>query len=166
MNGDAELLRLLTGSVVLVGNAVPLRDLSEEIESFDTVIRMNDAYSLPSGLVGRRTDIAIVGAAKAMKERKWRSVCPVFLVSAGHFEEGFPVITTPPSRYITMTTGMRSVLWLERNFKGAWALAGFSAGAARAAYTSPVHRAASGYESEEMLRLRREGRFIEGGLIQ
>ena len=46
--------------VAIVGNLTPSKDLSEEIDNHDIVIRINHFYNYDSGLVGKKVDMVFV----------------------------------------------------------------------------------------------------------
>ena len=55
-------------TVALVGNAIPNRDCSAEIDSADVVIRLNNFYNYDSGRVGRKTDCLVLNGIAALSD--------------------------------------------------------------------------------------------------
>lgn len=55
-------------TVALVGNAVPNRDCSAEIDSADVVIRLNNFYNYDSGRVGKKIDCLVLNGIAALSE--------------------------------------------------------------------------------------------------
>lgn len=61
-----SLRKLLWGKrVAVVGNKTPDRDLSEEIDACDVVIRFNHFYNYESGRVGKRVDVLFITPSSA-----------------------------------------------------------------------------------------------------
>ena len=54
--------------VAIVGNLTPEKDLSEEIDDHDIVIRLNHFYNYDSGLVGKKVDMIFVTPTDAWKK--------------------------------------------------------------------------------------------------
>ena len=54
--------------VAIVGNLTPKKDLSQEIDNHDIVIRLNHFYNYDSGLVGKKVDILFVTPTDGWKK--------------------------------------------------------------------------------------------------
>mgnify|MGYP003292519574 CR=1 FL=1 len=54
--------------VAIVGNLTPEKDLSEEIDNHDIVIRLNHFYNYDSGLVGKKVDMLFVTPTDTWKK--------------------------------------------------------------------------------------------------
>ena len=54
--------------VAIVGNLTPTKDLSEEIDNHDIVIRINHFYNYDSGLVGKKVDMLFVTPTETWKK--------------------------------------------------------------------------------------------------
>ncbi len=50
--------------VAIIGNSLPLRDSSKEIDSADIVVRFSKMEHLHSGLIGTKTDIIVINPNK------------------------------------------------------------------------------------------------------
>lgn len=66
MNTLHRLLDIIDGKrVAIVGNAIPVQDLSHEIDNCDLVIRFNHCYNIKSNRVGHKIDVLAVSVTDA-----------------------------------------------------------------------------------------------------
>lgn len=63
---ECDLRRLVWGKkVAIVGNGIPDRDESAEIDSCDIVVRFNNFYNYQSGKVGKKLDLLVITPSSA-----------------------------------------------------------------------------------------------------